>query len=177
MFGKKYLTSHNQGHAIINASINKVNLGDWMFTLTSDEYKACASGHQSAAQGRTLDGKRLSINIETIGEALFVQHYIEEFASRERVLGISPNSSMWARGRLLSVEVHWELSVEKIDENSCRLTCDVKSYTGSLLFALIAKAMIRKMPKDKRPVYLHVKEESPLFAKDIERKANSGVWS
>lgn len=35
--------------AVIDAPIEAINLGDWMFTISSEEYAACAEGHQSAA--------------------------------------------------------------------------------------------------------------------------------
>ena len=47
-----FLVGTASAKAIINAPIESIDMGEWMFTLKSEEYAACAEGHQGAAQGR-----------------------------------------------------------------------------------------------------------------------------
>jgi len=58
--------------SIVNAPIESVNLCECMFTISSEEYAACAEGHQSAAQGRLASGKRFSVNPEIVGGTFMV---------------------------------------------------------------------------------------------------------
>ncbi len=165
----------SRAKATINAPIEAINLGDWMFTITSEEYAACSTARQSAAQGVMPNGKRLSINVEVIGGDQMVQHYVEQVAERDHVLGVSPNSWLWLSDSLyLKLGVEWDLTVEKIDDNSCKLTCTVTPTTWNPVKVLGGRAW---MLWRGRPVQPHIDEETPLFARDIERKALAGVWS
>lgn len=178
MTEKKYQIGDYQAGATINAPLAAINLGDWMFTLTSEEYCQCAEGHQGALQGRMPDGKRLSINMETIGGIQMVQYYVEAVATRDRVVGISPNTSMWVEGEIREVEVHWELRATAIDDSATSIVCQVTSYTASEEMLAAIKERAKSFPPGSiSPVQMHIEEEAPLFAKDIERKAKAGVWS
>ncbi len=165
----------SSARATINAPIEAINLGEWMFTLTSEEYAACSTAHQSAAQGVMPNGKRLSINVETIGGDQMVQHYIETIAQPDHVLGVSPNSLLWLNGYLyLKLAVRWDLKVEQITDSSCELVCTVTPTSWNPLKAIGGHAW---MLLRGRPVQPHIDEETPLFARDIERKALAGVWA
>lgn len=163
--------------AIVNAPIASVNLGEWMFTISSEEYAACAEGHQSAAQGRLVSGKRFSVNLETVGGMFMVQHYIETVSERDHVVGFSPNTVFWLSDKdYVLAQVTWELKVVKLDENRCELTCRALSESENEPFvARLAEAM-KGVPAGNSALQLHINEETPLFGKDIERKALAGVW-
>ena len=60
--------------AVLNASVDEVDLEKWLFTLSDSEYQATARGHRGAGVF-TEDGLRGSINVESIGGTLMVQHY------------------------------------------------------------------------------------------------------
>ena len=64
--------------ATINAPIEKVDIADWLFHLPDAEYQRCSHAHIAAGTTTTDDGRPMSINVETIGEALVVQHYVGE---------------------------------------------------------------------------------------------------
>ena len=90
---------------------------------------------------------------------------------------VSPNSTIWIDDeRFVLAQITWELSIKKIDEETCQLTCNVISETESEKFAMIAKEANKGIPHDQRPFQLHISEETPSFGKDIERKALAGVW-
>jgi hypothetical protein len=164
--------------AIINAPLEAVNLGEWMFTITSDEYAACAEGHQSAAQGKLASGKRVSVNVEIVSGMFMIQHYIENIAERSHVLAISPNTIFWLNDtNYVLTHITWELGVTIIDENSCELTCSVISETENEAFVKRRQEAMKDLPANHNPAQQHIDEETPLFAKDIERKALAGVWS
>lgn len=164
--------------AIINAPIEAINLGNWMFTISSEEYAACAQGHQSAAQGQLPSGKRFSVNVEIVGGTFMVQHYVETISERDHVLGLSPNTTFWQNDKdYVLAQVSWELKVAKIDGHSCELTCRASSESDNEAFVNRLHEAMKDLPAENSPLQLHINEETPLFAKDIERKALAGVWS
>lgn len=163
---------------IINAPIEAINLGEWMFTITSDEYAACAEGHQSAAQGRLPSGKRFSVNVEIVAGIFMVQHYIETVSERNHVVGLSPNTVFFQNDtEYVLAQVTWELKVEKIDDQSCELTCRAFSESENETFVDELLEMLKDVPEKDLPLQKHIEEEAPLFAKDIQRKALAGVWN
>ena len=84
-----------RAQAMVNANIHDINISEWLFGLTSEDYEACAQGHQSAAQGKLPSGKRVSMNVEFVAGFFMVQHYIETVSEKDRVLTISPNTILW----------------------------------------------------------------------------------
>ncbi len=163
---------------IVNAPIEAINLGEWMFTISSKEYAACAEGHQSAAQGQMPSGKRFSVNVEIVADIFMVQHYVETVSERDHVVGFSPNTVFWQNDTdFVLAQVTWELKVEKIDENSCELTCRAFSESDNEAFVSHLHELMKDVPAEDIPLQRHIEEEAPLFAKDIERKALAGVWS
>jgi len=164
--------------AIVHAPIESINLGEWMFTITSEEYAACAKAHQSAAQGKLASGKRFSVNLETTEDILIVQHYLETVSQRDHVVGFSPNSMFWLSDTEYALaEVTWEVKVVRIDETCCELICRAFSETEDKAFVAMLHEALKKAPAGYNPLQQHIEEETPMFAKDIQRKALAGVWA
>ncbi len=164
--------------AIINAPIEAINLGEWMFTISSEEYAACAEGHQSAAQGQLPSGIRFSVNVEIVGGTFMVQHYVETISEKDHVLGVSPNTTFWQNDKdYVLAQISWELKVVKIDEHSCELTCRAASESENEAFVNRFHEATKDIPAENSPLQVHINEETPLFAKDIERKALAEVWN
>jgi hypothetical protein len=55
--------------------LEKVNIADWLFNLPDAEYQRSSPAHIAAGHTTSDDGRPMSINVETIGEALMVQHF------------------------------------------------------------------------------------------------------
>lgn len=163
--------------ATIHASIDTIDISEWLFGLTSEDYAACAEGHQSAAQGQLASGQRVSVNVEHVAGFFMIQHYIETISERDRVLTISPNTLLWLdETRYVLLQITWELTLQKIDASSCQLTCRVLSATENEQFIQASHQLNRDIDPAQTPFQLHINEETPLFAQDIERKALAGVW-
>lgn len=164
--------------AIVNAPFESIDMGDWMFTLKSEEYAACAEGHQAAAQGQLVSGKRVSVNLETVADMFMIQHYIEKVAERDHVVGYSPNSVFFVNDTDYVIsQITWELKVTKLDDARCELICNVIFESENEAFVSQLNEMLKDVPPENTPLQEHTNEETPLFAKDIERKALAGVWS
>ena len=173
-----FLVGTASAKAIINAPIELINIGEWMFTLKSEEYAACAEGHQGAAQGHLVSGKRFSVNLEIVADMFMIQHYIEKVAERDHVVGFSPNSVFFLNDTDYVIsQITWDLKVTKLDDARCELSCSVISESENEAFVTQLNAMLKDVPPEHTPLQQHIAEETPLFGKDIERKALAGVWS
>jgi hypothetical protein len=86
--------------AIINAPIEKVDIADWLLHLPDAEYQRCSHAHIAAASTTTDDGRPMSINVETIGDALMIQHYIAEKHEPHFCRIVSISNSITAAGVL-----------------------------------------------------------------------------
>jgi hypothetical protein len=166
-------------NAIVNAPVEKVDLTDWLFTLTDNEYQKCSTAHIAAGTSLNFDGKRISLNVEMIGDSLLVHHYVEEIGKNEHC-SVRSLTDAYSSGRWTKMEVTWELTVEKINETSCYLHNRIQvSPSDQVLEALksagpaaIEQVKERMLKNTKN----HNEEETPLFAKNIEIKALAGCW-
>jgi hypothetical protein len=159
--------------ATINAPIEKVNIPSWCFSLPESEYQSCSPAHVSAGVTTAPDGRRMSINVEVLGGSPMVQHYVEEIAQPHHLRLVSNSDVFTPTGRI-KVGVIWDLSVKKIDGNTCEFTNEVHStFTPELLDALAKLGIPRDVFRTARkPISeAHNRQETPLYAKSIERHA------
>jgi len=59
--------------ATINASVEKMGIPSWCFTLPESEYQSCSPAHCSAGATTAPDGRRMSITVEILGGSLTTQ--------------------------------------------------------------------------------------------------------
>lgn len=115
----------------------------------------------------------MSINVEIIGGSLIVEHYIEEIGRRDYLRLVSHSDLFTPTGRT-KIDVVWELQVSKIDEHTCEFTNTVQTSVPPRDARLPRQQGI---PMDvfragRRPMSeAHNRQETPLFARSIERHA------
>ncbi|KAF2326556.1 hypothetical protein [Flavobacterium ginsenosidimutans] len=165
---------------IINAPLETINLTEWLFTLKDQEYQECSSSHIAAGNSLTEDGLRMSINVEQIAGNMLIQHYIEDISKREHCAVNSISDSLSPLGHTTLI-IKWELKVKKLSDSSCELSNHVVISLTDHFTQLLAAAGV----SDLEPIRIsmkdnleaHNKEETPLFAKNIQKKALSGIWN
>ena len=159
--------------ARIDAPIEQVDVPTWCFTLPDDEYQACSPAHIAAGATTAPDGRRMSINVEVIGGSLMVQHYVEDVAEPDHLRLVSHSDVVTPTGRT-AIDVVWDLRVTKVDETTCELTNTVHTSAPPELLDFLGRQGI---PLDafrasRTPNSVaHNRQETPLFAKSIERHA------
>lgn len=159
--------------ATVNAPIEKVDIPSWCFTLPESEYQSCSPAHCSAGATTTPDGRRMSINVEILGGSLIVQHYIEEIGEPDHLRLVS-NSDVFTPAGRTKIGVIWDLSVKKIDDKACEFTNTVHSSVTPELIDFLGKQGIplEVFKAARKPISeAHNRQETPLFAKSIERYA------
>jgi len=164
--------------AIINAPIEKINIPEWVFNLSENEYQDCSPAHISAAKTIGADGRRMSINVEVIGGSLMVQHYQEEVSEPDHLILTSFSDVFTPTGRVL-LHVKWELTVKAISNTQCEFTNHVTSHaTEGLIQSLERQGIpfeVFRSQRQPNSIY-HNRMETPLFAASIEKAALSGHW-
>ena len=159
--------------ATIHAPIEHVDIPAWCFTLSDSEYQSCSPAHCSAGATVAPDGRRMSINVEVLGGSVIVQHYVEEVAQPDHLRLVS-NSDLFAPTGRTTITVQWDLRVTRIDDRTCEFTNTVQSSATTELEEFLARQGI---PLDlfragRQPVAdAHNRQETPHFAKSIERHA------
>ncbi|XAZ25599.1 hypothetical protein LVY75_20965 [Sinorhizobium sp. B11] len=159
--------------AIINAPIEKIDIPRWCFTLPEKEYQSCSPAHIAAGFTTGPDGTRMSINVETIGGSLMVQHYVETLAEKDHLILDSDSDVFTPTGRL-TIHVTWELRVKAIDGGRCEFTNRVQSFATDEMMAFLDRQGIpfEVFRTQRQPMSIaHNKGETPLFAASIERFA------
>lgn len=164
--------------AIINAPFEKVNIKDWLFNLPDAEYQKCSTQHIAAGTTTTYDGQTMSINVETIGDALVIQHYVAVEARADYCCMLSVSDAITKNGRS-KVQVKWELRATKIDDGTCEYSNEIHATATDDFLGFIKEhgitlaqaAAARQKASDE-----HNHEETPLFAKSIEKKALTGEY-
>ncbi|MDQ6531119.1 hypothetical protein [Flavobacterium sp. LHD-85] len=166
--------------ATINAPLENIDLTEWLFTLKDKEYQECSASHIAAGNSTAEDGRRISINVEQIAGNLLIQHYVEDISKRNHCAVNSLSDSLSPLGRTTLI-IRWELKVKKLTDSSCELSNHVVISLTEHFLQLLAGAGV----SDLEPVRMgmkdnleaHNKEETPLFAANIQKKALSGIWN
>ena len=161
--------------ATINAPIEKVNIADWLLHLPDAEYQRCAHAHIAAGTTTTDDGRAMSINVETIGDAVVIQHYVAEIHEPQLCRMVSISDSISPAGRT-KLRVIWELSAKKIDDQTSGFTNHIHSSAIDETLAFLDARGIpfeRARAARQQASHAHNLEETPNFAKSIERRALS----
>ncbi len=160
--------------ALIKSPIEAIDLTEWLFTLKDHEYQACSVAHIACGSTFAPDGKRMSINVEQVGESLLVQHYTEQISERSHCRVHSMTNSISGKGRT-ALEITWELSLRVVDAVTSELSNHVIVQPTESLLTLLRQADIIDLSPVKAAMQqnlaAHNKEETPLFANNIETKA------
>lgn len=166
--------------AIINAPLETINLTEWLFTLQDKEYQECSASHIAAGNSVAEDGRRISINVEQIAGNLLIQHYVEDISEKDHCTVNSVSDSLSPLGRTTLI-IKWELKVRKRSDSSCELSNHVVISLTEHFLQLLKEAGISDLESIrigmKNNLEAHNKEETPLFAVNMEKKALSGIWS
>ncbi len=159
--------------ATIHAPIEKINIADWLFHLPDAEYQRCSHAHLAAGTTTADDGRGMSINVETIGDAFVVQHYVAEIREPQLCRMVSTSNSISPAGRT-RLQVIWELSAKRIDDETSEFTNYIHSSAIDETMTFFAEHDIpfeRAREARQRASHAHNQEETPNFAKSIERRA------
>jgi hypothetical protein len=149
---------------LIDHSVERIDLPVWLANLSDRDYQACSPAHRAAGTFRE-DGTLGSVNVESIGGHLLIQHYLAAASAPNRLVMHSRNTHVYVMHLVpVTIEVIWTLEVEPRGPDSALFRCMVETRMSAPLSILATMALL--------PLLLrwHVQGETPLFARDIARK-------
>ena len=152
----------------IRVPADQIDLPDWLFTLSEQDYAGCQHGHRAIG---VLGGEARTgmVNVESIGGSLLVQHYETQLAEKNHVTMISPASRAYLMHLLpVTCGVAWDMRVTPCDEGAlfrCEIEVDLPIAVRILGFFNATPFFVRR----------HLVEETHGFARDIERKVATRV--
>ena len=148
--------------APIDAPKQAFNLHDWVFTLSDKDYQSTSRGHIAAGSSIHTDKTQTSVNVESVGGNLLVQHYVAEVKESDYVKMVS-QSDLWMLKLIhVVVKVTWEMRLISVSENECKFQNTVLVEHPNFIMKIIttlglAGYFVRK----------HNEEETPLFAQNL----------
>jgi len=161
--------------AIIDAPVDTIDIPEWLFTLTDKEYQQCSVAHIAGGATWSPDGKRVSINVEMIGPVLLVQHWTEDVADKKHSRLVSW-SDMFAQQQRAKLQLVWDMAVKPLSAISCEFTNSLSLFETDDLIAFVESSggpaeQVRETLRS--TIDAHNAEETPNFAKSVEKKALS----
>ena len=163
----------------VNAPAASIDLPAWLFSLSDTAYQACSPAHIAAGASRTVDGRRMSINVERIAGNMLVQHYVEDIAEQHHVRVNSVSDSFTPAGDA-QLEITWELTITPVDGVTSELSNRVVVRSTPSFVEMLQQAGVSEMSgvvaQFTANTDAHNREETPLFARDIELKAQQQLW-
>lgn len=143
-----------------------IDLYRWVTEMTDTDYASYARGHKAMGSYFRDDCFHM-VNVEAIGNEMIVQHYVMQEHRPDRVVLYSHNTEAYVlRWFRAVVGVPWELEVQAVGTNCCRLLCTIGADFPNDLVA--AGAYVNGLGG--RFLRRHLDEEGKAFARDIERK-------
>src|ERR1700677_1362046 len=113
--------SNSTVSAIMHVPLERVNIADWLLTLPDAEYQRCSHAHIAAGTSTTDNGRTMSINVETIGDAPRGEHNVAEVKEPALCRMVSISDSINKNGRT-KVKVEWTLGARKLDDQTTEYT-------------------------------------------------------
>jgi hypothetical protein len=158
---------------VIQAPLEQVDIADWLFHLPDAEYQRCSHAHIAEGTTTTDDGRPMSINVETVGDTLVVQHYVAEVHEPHRCRMVSLSDAILPAGRT-KAQVVWELSARKLDDRTCEYRNHIYASATDKTMAFLEEhgipfAQVREARQQATDA--HNREETPNYARSIERRA------
>jgi hypothetical protein len=160
----------------INAPTSSIDITDWLFNVDDAEYIECtpiSRAHLSAGLTHAPDGKRMSINVEDVGGALIVEHYVENISEKLHCRVVSISDLLIGR-EYTTAQVTWELIATPAGGERHEFINNVWVHTTGKYDAYMHA---HRIPFEaarhafQTAVDAHNAEETPFFAAAIERKA------
>jgi hypothetical protein len=152
------------GNTTLAAPSDRIDLSNWLFTLSDAEYQATARGHRAAGVF-VEDGVRGMVNVEAMGGHLIIQHYREVSATPSHVEMLSERSRVYLFHLVpATVQVRWTMSVTARTSETSEFRCSVE------LTLTPALRMLGRLSALGAAIRAHTLEETRGFAEDIIRK-------
>ncbi len=151
----------------VDAPASALDLPKWFSGFSDDEYRRCARGHFAAGMSTLPDGRRTSVNVESVGGHLAVQHYVEEVSQPDHLRLVSARTDAWIFHLFrFHPRVTWDMTVTPASDRSCVFRCTVSVEHPSIFITAASVLTLFQ-----HFVERHDREEAKLFAENLAKHA------
>jgi hypothetical protein len=160
----------------IVAPTSAIDVTDWLFHIDELDYNNCtpkSKAHITAGFTHAPDGKMMSINVEYVAGALFIERYVEDISEKLRCR-VKSTSTLLMNNVFTTAGVVWEVAVQPQQGDVHEFSNGVWVYTTKEFeeFLEAANLSYEEVRKGVQAgVDSHNAEEAPEFAASIQRKA------
>ncbi len=158
------------------APTSSIDMTEWLFNLDEHEYIACtpqSHAHLTAGLTHSADGKRMSINVEDVGGALIIQHYVAAIGERLHCRVVSTSDLLIGRD-FTTAQITWDLLATPIGGDRHEFVNSVWIHSTDRFDAyMVAHHIPAEGARHEFQAALdaHNAEETPHFALAIEKHA------
>ncbi len=140
----------------------ELDLPEWLFRMSDKEYQNCSKGHFAAGGSVLSDGTQTSVNVESVGGHLMIQHYVPEIALPNQLKLVSRSDFWLFKVWFVRPKVTWDLKLLPTSKKTClfqnTVVVEHDSFIMKVLTALVLGSMFLKR---------HNAEETPRFAQTL----------
>jgi hypothetical protein len=150
-----------------------LDLPQWLFQLSDNEYQKCSKGHLAAGASILADGTQTSVNVEAVGGHLMIQHYIPKISMADHLKLVSQSDCWIFHVWYVRLKITWELKLIPTSETTCLFQNVVVVEHNWLIMKVLMALGFGSMFLKK-----HNAEETPHFAQSLieatKRRAKNG---
>jgi hypothetical protein len=161
---------------VVDVPIERFDIPGWLFNLPDAEFqRCCVPDHIAAGQTISEDGRKMSINVEKIGESLVIQHYVAEIVEQHFCRMVSISDVFTSLGQT-KTRVLWELRAVSAGEGRTEYTNYVRGSTTDEFMTFIEQHGISyEEAKSARQAASgdHCRRETPFYAESIAKRSLS----
>ena len=139
-----------------------LDLPQWLFRLSDQEYQNCSEGHFAAGTSILPDGTQTSVNVESVGGHLMIQHYIPEIALADHLRLVSQSDCWLFHVWRVRLKVTWDMKLVPTSETTCLFQNIVIVEHASLIMKVLVTLVLGSIFLKK-----HNAEETPRFAQSL----------
>lgn len=156
-------SAQNIDETHVNSPASDLDMKKWMDEFTDTEYQSCSKGHYGAGMNILPNGKRSSVNVESVGGHLAVQHYTGEIYERNHLKFVSEKSDAWIFHLIhFRPKVTWEMKLIPKSEVTCVFQNHVAIEHANIVIKIASAICLF-------PYFVksHNHEETRLFAESL----------
>jgi hypothetical protein len=172
----RYQILHSACEVPLEMTSTDLDLPQWLFRLSDKEYQACSKGHLVAGTSILPDGTQTSVNVESVGGHLMIQHYIPEIALPEHLKLVSQSDCWLFHLWYVRLKVTWDIKLLPTSDTTCLFQNTVVVEHDSVIMKVLTALVLGSVFLKK-----HNAEETPRFAlnlvEETTRKLQSGAAS
>ncbi len=166
-----YRLANATSEVAMDVPASALDLPKWLFSFSDPEYQHCSRGHWGSGTSTLPDGRRTSLNVESVGGHLGVSHYVEEISEPDHLKLVSERTDAWMFHLFhFHPTITWDMRLVPTSDDSCIFRCTVSIEHPSLFMKAGSVLSLFQYFVER-----HDREETKLFADSLAKRKAAGI--